>query len=270
MERTTRATTIVTALLISICFMASAESTPQAPMLVTLTATSTPQAPMLVTLTAASTPQAPTHLTPREENTPQAATQVTLAWSNIASLVIGTGFLTAILGHFMSLYSDARATKRQARSLASKLIPALESFANACSHEAAETHYDEDNEHLPNEIPVLPALRELGDNGEWASLDKQLLTSAATINNERDQALQSVKVALSLVHQEHEEDYVFKNYYEQVSSIGLRAAYLARDLRRKYGSPAGAEDSITNTIGYLEQEKANLTRSAQAGSINLD
>jgi hypothetical protein len=204
------------------------------------------------------------------EGTPPAPTQVALAWSNIATLVIGTGLLTAILNQVVGFFLGVLARRRQARSLALKLLDALETFANACGHAVAETEYNSDDDTLlPNQIPALPALRPLGDNGEWAAFNKGLSTAAATMNNERDQALQSVKDALSLVGQEHEADYVFRNYYERVSSIGLRAAYLARDLRKKYGRRAGPDDSITNTITYLEQQKADLARRAQAGSISL-
>ncbi len=204
------------------------------------------------------------------ESAPQAPTQVALTWSNIASLAITTGLLTAILNQLVSFIGDARATRRQARSLALKLINELETFANACSDDVAKTHYYSDNEHLPDEIPALPPLRPLGDDGSWGAIHKRLGTAAATLNNERDQAFQTVKTALSLLHQEHEADYVFRNFYEQVSSIGLRAAYLARDLRKKYGSRAGPQDSITNTIKSLEAEKAELARNAKAGSLSLD
>jgi hypothetical protein len=207
-------------------------------------------------------------------STPPAPTQVTLTLSNIVGLAITTGLLTAMFNQLVSFLGDVRSTKRQARSLALNLISVLETFANACSHEVAATHYysDEasDDEQLPNQIPVLPVLRSLGDSGEWSAIDKRLGTSASTMNNERDQALQSVTTALSLVHREHKTDYVFRNFYLEVSSIGLRAAYLARDLRTKYGRLAGPDDSITNSIDAQERETADLARSAQADSVNLD
>jgi hypothetical protein len=204
-------------------------------------------------------------------------TQVSLTWRNILTLAATTGFLTALLNHGVSFFTDIvkirRAAKQQARSLALKLIEKLETFATACSQDLARTHYDSEvsgKEFLPKQFPSLPPLRELGENKEWAAIDRRLSTSAATMNYERDLASQSVKIAVELLHREHEETYVFDTFYQQVTNIGLKAALLAQKLRRKYGSPATAGDSIIDTISALVEERANIARGKLSGDGATD
>ena len=98
---------------------------------------------------------------------------MSLSWLNILTLAATTGLLTALLNQlasfFMESLRDRRAAKRQARSLALKLIEQLETFAIACSQDMARTHYDRDisgKEFLPEQIPLLHRLRELGGSGE--------------------------------------------------------------------------------------------------------
>jgi hypothetical protein len=193
----------------------------------------------------------------------QPPTPVAITWTNIAALAISTGLLTACLNQFAGFIGaylkDRRAAKRQARSLALKLIDKLETFAKACSFDLANTHYysddSDDDQYLPDQIPPLPPLLPLGSNAEWAAIDQSLSTQAAIMNSERDQALLKVKTAISLLGREHEAEYVYETYYEQVATIGLKAACLAGALRKNYGKIAVTGDSIVDAITHLMQEK---------------
>jgi len=196
----------------------------------------------------------------------------------MALLASITGFLTACLnqcaGYIAAYLKDRRTAKRQARSLALKLIDKLETFAKACNFDFTNTRYysddSDDEQYLPDQIPPLPPLLPLGTNGEWAALDRRLSTSAATMNSERDQASLSVKTAASLVGREHEADYVFETFYEQVTTSGLKAAHLARAFRKKYGSVAARGDSIIDVISHFTQEEMARHRcqSEKNASVN--
>ncbi len=208
----------------------------------------------------------------------QAPTQVALSWPNIATLAFSTGLLTALLNQVVGFVADSwkerRATELNARPLALKLINELETFANACAYYLAKTHYESDEGGISARdvlarIPSLPPLNDLADAGAWAALDNGLSTSAATMNDERDQVLRRVQTAVALVGREHESEYVFETFYEEVDNIGLKAAHLACKLRKRYGKQAMAGDSIVNTICALKQEKASIAQRRTAGSIDL-
>ena len=134
---------------------------------------------------------------------------------------------------FVGFLGDVRSTKRQARNqLALNLISVLETFANACSHEVAATHYysddASDDELLPNQIPLLPVLRSLGDRPEWSAIDKRLSTSTSTIEQrEGPSSSECDDCIVAPASGTRETEYVFRNFYVEVSNIGLRAADLA-------------------------------------------
>jgi hypothetical protein len=73
------------------------------------------------------------------------------------------------------------------------------------------------------------------------------------MNSDRDIAERSVVV--SRAHPElYDAREVCEVFYKQVARIGLKAALLARALRKKYGQTAGRDDTIFSVISALLEE----------------
>jgi hypothetical protein len=198
------------------------------------------------------------------EGATQPPTPVALTWPSLLTLAATTGLLVAAFnfatGWLKEIWNHRRTAKRQARTLASKLIHELENFAAECYDQAIISQFDY-NVHgtVPSvRVPLLQSLRDLGSDEAWDVIDSTLKDRALGMNLERDRAFKDIDgTSYAFSHGEGTSEDVAETYFERVASVGLKAAEIAEALRSEIRSPRAKDAAIVGVVSGLTGVKAS-------------
>lgn len=160
----------------------------------------------------------------------QAATAA-FPWVQVATTVIGSGFLAASVTAIISGFAANRERHRQGRDTALRAASMLEEFARSAAETAASAkHYDRHEEYGPSLVPI-PAAPEIGDL-DWKVVPEGLAARAFGFKQIAVIANSYIKAVF-----DEDDDEGLAAYLNQALRLGLIAWQIAVDLRREYRLP---------------------------------
>ena len=174
-------------------------------------------------------------------------------WSNLASVIFGAGFGTAVAQLGVPAYRDWRNRKRQAAYMAMRLAVVLEAFASDCvgiiqdnSEAAREAGGD-----LPDYRATLPELASYPDDAEgWRVISRKLAGRCLNLRNRIKESQTGIDSTFKFADADAGAEEVAK----RASGRGLEAWDLAVALRREYRIEA--IDTVWDWVQVLREHKA--------------
>ena len=175
------------------------------------------------------------------------AIPVSFSLLDLTKLALSTGVVAVVATKLLDLgidwWKSKRAAKAAATPLATKLAIAHEQFANRCAEQIADNDlYRSSDCSAGTEHRTLPKLEEFPSEGNWETLDPELLARSLSLTNELEFGDRMIAFWEEI---DPDPAHVRNACDAQAGVLGYRAWQIAKDLRTRYKLGAYAPEAFS-------------------------